>query len=159
MSKNSLPRILGALLLYEQTPETRTLVAAPVGTKAGQFVDYLPREGKKLVALSDEQNGKVVVQPFNCVINAELLDLDEARAAASTEGTFEGLQKDGDPYGIMYANAPLDKVANIGPDEPITKDNPPPEPMVTDGPPPAHGERADGESAQDSPDREDHLDL
>ncbi|WP_185711691.1 hypothetical protein [Conchiformibius steedae] len=159
MSKNSLPRILGALLLYEQTPETRTLVAAPVGTKAGQFVDYLPREGKKLVALSDEQNGKVVVQPFNCVINAELLDLDEARAAASTEGTFEGLQKDGDPYGIMYANAPLDKVTNIGPDEPITKDNPPPEPIVTDGSPPAHGERADGESAQDSPDREDHLDL
>lgn len=108
MSKNSLPRILGALLLYEQTPETRALVDAPVGTKAGQFVDYLPREGKKLVALSDEQNGKVVVQPFNCVINAELLDLDEARAAASTEGTFEGLQKDGDPYGIMYIGLPKD---------------------------------------------------
>lgn len=108
MSQHTMPPIASALLLYEQTPQTRVLVDAPAGTKAGQFVDYPPPEGKKLVALSDERGGKVIVQPFNCVIDAARLNLDEARAAASTEGTFAGLQKDGDPHGIMYANAPAD---------------------------------------------------
>lgn len=102
----TMPKVLSALLKYEQTPETRVTVAAETGTKAGQFVDYPPREGKKLVALSDEQNGVVVVQPYNCVIDASLLNLEEAAAAASTEGTIEGLQKDGDAYGIVYTNVP-----------------------------------------------------
>lgn len=137
----TLPKVLSALLKYEQTPETRVTVPAAVGTKAGQFVDYPPREGKKLVALSDEQNGVVVVQPFNCVIDASMLDLAEARAAASTEGTFEGLQKDGDPFGIMYVGLPQD---NSTPE--YNAGSPPasfvPEPVVAD-----------------SPDREDHLDL
>ncbi len=129
----TLPKVLSALLKYEQTPETRVTVPAAVGTKAGQFVDYPPREGKKLVALSDEQNGVVVVQPFNCVIDASMLDLAEARAAASTEGTFEGLQKDGDPFGIMYVGLPQDNStpASIGP-EPILKDVPPPPPLEGD---------------------------
>lgn len=104
----TLPKVLSALLKYEQTPETRVTVPAEAGTKAGQFVDYPAREGKKLVALSDEQNGVVVVQPFNCVIDASMLTLADVQAAASTEGTFEGLQKDGDPYGIMYIGLPKD---------------------------------------------------
>ena len=81
-------------------------VSAAKGTKAGTFVDYPLREGKKLLALTDEQDGKVVVQPHNCVINLALVAESAVNAAASTGGNLAGLQKDGDPYGIVYQGTP-----------------------------------------------------
>ena len=59
----------GAFIKYEATQLTRVAVGAAKGTKAGAFVDYPLREGKKLLALTDEQDGKVVVQPHNCIVN------------------------------------------------------------------------------------------
>lgn len=97
---------VGSFLKWEATFHTRTAVAAPKGTKAGTFVDFPLREGKKLLALTDESDGKVVVQPHNCVIDLTLVKTADIQAAASTGGNLEGLQKDGDPYGIVYQGTP-----------------------------------------------------
>ena len=96
----------GAFIKYEATQLTRVAVSAAKGTKAGTFVDYPLREGKKLLALTDEQDGKVVVQPHNCVINLALVAESAVNAAASTGGNLADLQKDGDPYGIVYQGTP-----------------------------------------------------
>ncbi|WP_304333725.1 oxaloacetate decarboxylase alpha chain [Conchiformibius steedae] len=98
MSKpETLPQPLGTYLKYEATPLTRVEVPADTGTKMGTFVDY-PLRGKKLLALSDEQNGKVVVQPHNCIINVSAIAADALNAA----GGLEQLKQDGDAYGIVY---------------------------------------------------------
>lgn len=89
---------------YEAAYQTRVEVPAAPGTKAGTFVEY-PLRGKKLVALSDERDGKVVVQPHNCVIDVSLIAVADINAAA-TGNTFDGLKKDGDPYGIIYIGTP-----------------------------------------------------
>ena len=46
------------------------------------------------------------VQPHNCVIDLTLVKETDVNAAASTGGNLEGLQKDGDPYGIVYQGTP-----------------------------------------------------
>lgn len=97
---------IGAFLKYEATPLTRVAVTAAQNTKAGTFVDYPLREGKKLLALTDEADGKVVVQPHNCVIDLSLVAQADINAAASTGGNLDGLKKDGDPYGIVYQGTP-----------------------------------------------------
>lgn len=89
-------------LKYEATPLTRAAVAAETGTKAGKFVDY-PLRGKKLVALTDEADGKVVVQPFNCIIDLSLIADADIKAAAKT---LDALKKEGDAYGIVYQGKP-----------------------------------------------------
>lgn len=92
-------------LKYEATPQTRVAVAATVGTKAGKFVEY-PLRGKKLVALTDEADGKVIVQPLNCVIDlSKVADADVK--AATAEKTLDALKKEGDAYGIVYQGAPI----------------------------------------------------
>lgn len=60
--------VISDFLKYEATPQTRVAVAADAGTKAGKFVEY-PLRGKKLLALTDEADGKVIIQPFNCIID------------------------------------------------------------------------------------------
>nr|DAS54062.1 MAG TPA: hypothetical protein [Caudoviricetes sp.] len=98
--------VTGAFLKYEATPLTRVAVTAPKGTKAGTFVDAPLRDGKKLLALTDEADGKVLVQPHNCVIDLSLVKASDVNAAASTGGNLDGLKKDGDPYGIVYQGVP-----------------------------------------------------
>lgn len=93
----SLPPVLGDLLKYEATRLTRIEVPADKGTKMGTFVDF-PLRGKKLLALSDEKDGKVVVQPHNCIINLDAVAAD----AVSGAGGLEQLKRDGDAYGIVY---------------------------------------------------------
>lgn len=109
MSEKTNPKTLGpvtgSFLKYEATPMTRVSVPAAKGTKMGTFVDY-PLRGKKLLALTNEEDGKVQVQPHNCVIDLTLVKETDVNAAASTGGNLEGLQKDGDPYGIVYQGTP-----------------------------------------------------
>ena len=64
MSKlvETLRPVVGAFLKYEATPLTRVAVTAPKGTKAGTFVDAPLRDGKKLLALTDEADGTVLVR-------------------------------------------------------------------------------------------------
>ncbi|MFC3873118.1 oxaloacetate decarboxylase alpha chain [Neisseria musculi] len=102
----TLPPLAGDYLKWEATHLTRVAVAADTGTKAGTFVDYPARSGKKLLALTDEQDGKVLVQPHNCIIDLSLVS-DAAVNAASSGGNLAGLQADGDPYGIVYIGTPV----------------------------------------------------
>lgn len=105
------PRLIrqGDILKSEADRLTRIEIPAPPNTKMGDLVDYDVRK-KKLVALSDEQNGKVLVQPHNCVINLDFVNLGSVKA--------ETLIKDGDAYGIKY----------IAPNAGKPKTDPPPTP-------------------------------
>ncbi|OHQ17981.1 oxaloacetate decarboxylase alpha chain [Neisseria sp. HMSC064F03] len=91
-------------LKYEATPLTRVAIAAPQGTKAGTFVSWRFRNEVKILALTDEADGKVIVQPHNCIINLDQCSDDEIRGAPSRSSSdvMEQLNKDGDPYGIVY---------------------------------------------------------
>ena len=104
-SQETLQPGIGDFLKYEATTLTRTTVPAATGTKAGTFVDYPLREGKKLLALTDEQDGVVVVQPHNCIIDLTRVSANHVAGANST-GDVLGLKKDGDPYGIVYQGTP-----------------------------------------------------
>ena len=105
------PQTLGAsigdYLKWEATPLTRAVVTAGAGTKAGTFVDHPARSGKKLLALTDEQDGKVLVQPHNCIIDLSLVPEAAVKADASSGKNLAGLQADGDPYGIVYIGTPV----------------------------------------------------
>ena len=90
----TLGRVVGDFLKWEATPLTRAKVAAAKGTKAGTFVDYAPRAGKKLLALTDEQDGIVIVQPHNCIIDLTLVADAAVKAAASAGGNLDGLKDD-----------------------------------------------------------------
>lgn len=92
-AKQSALIVLGDILKSEADPNSRMVISAPTGTKMGDLVDYDVRK-KKLVALSDEHHGKVLVQPHNCVINLDFVNLGSVKA--------ETLIKDGDAYGIKY---------------------------------------------------------
>lgn len=91
-------------LKYEATPLTRVKIDAMQGAKAGTFVNWPFRDGFKLLALTDEVDGKVIVQPHNCIINLNQCSDAEIRAGASksSSNVIEQLNKDGDPYGIVY---------------------------------------------------------
>lgn len=96
--------VISDFLKYEATPLTRVAIAAPQGTKAGTFVSWAFRGNLKLLALTDEADGKVIVQPHNCIINLNQCSDAEIRAGASksSSNVIEQLNKDGDPYGIVY---------------------------------------------------------
>jgi len=96
--------VVSDFLKYEATPLTRVAIDAPQGTKAGTFVNWTFRNGGKLLALTDEADGKVIVQPHNCIINLNQCSDAEIRAGASksSSNVIEQLNKDGDPYGIVY---------------------------------------------------------
>mgnify|MGYP000004331625 CR=1 FL=1 len=98
-------------LKYEATPFTRVAIAAPQGTKAGTFVNFPLRSELKLLALTDEAGGKVIVQPRNCIINLDQCSDDAIRGGTSKTGgnVIEHLNKDGDPYGIVYV---LNRIVN-----------------------------------------------
>lgn len=91
-------------LKYEATPLTRVAIDTPKGTKAGAFVSWPFRNGGKLLALTDEADGKVIVQPHNCIINLDQCSdgAIHAGASKSSSNVIEQLNKDGDPYGIVY---------------------------------------------------------
>lgn len=86
----------GDILKYEATQLTRVKVKAAEGTKAGSWVDFSLR-GAKLVALTDEQDGYVLVQPHNCII--------DLKYCAKPKNLDEILQQ-GDRCGIRYFGVP-----------------------------------------------------
>lgn len=90
------------LVKWEATPLTRVDVSAEIGTKAGTFVSY-PLRGKKYIALTDEVNGKVSIQPHNCVI-----DLTEIPSAAidAARTNLETMRSEDDAHGIVYIGTP-----------------------------------------------------
>lgn len=90
------------LLKWEATSLTRVDVPAEAGTKAGTFVIY-PLRGKKYLALTDEINGKVSIQPHNCV-----MDLTEIQAASidAARTNLETMRTEDDVHGIVYIGTP-----------------------------------------------------
>lgn len=90
------------LMKWEATSLTRVDVPAEAGTKAGAFVTY-PLRNKKYIALTDEVNGKVSIQPHNCVIDLTEIksaDIDAART------NLETMRTEDDAHGIVYIGAP-----------------------------------------------------
>lgn len=78
---------LGDLLKAEADPKSRDVIVAD-NVHIGDIVDYGSR---KLVALSNSEHGKVLVQPRNCTINL-----------AFVRGDTSVLTKDADAFGIKY---------------------------------------------------------
>ena len=113
MSKSN-PATLGPtisdFLKWDATRLTRTTVPAATGTKAGALVTFALRD-MPLVALTDESDGQVVVQPHNCIIDLSLIS--EAAINTALGGTeelpqtVEDLAKQGDAFGIVYQGTPL----------------------------------------------------
>lgn len=75
---------VGDILKWEATPLTRIKVTAPKGTKAGQLFVLDPSEQGTVdkgvflecpieVALTDEEDGQVVIQPLNAVLNGKVI--------------------------------------------------------------------------------------
>lgn len=102
---------LGDILKSEADSQSRIVITAPKGTKIGQLVKYESRK-QYLVALSNEKDGKVLVQPHNCVINLDFVATSEITGKQtgeeeSTPLTVELLKKEGDVYGIKYIGTPI----------------------------------------------------
>lgn len=113
MSKTeTFPVQTGDLLKGEALLLSRRVVKAESGTKAGQLVKYPLRTSNPwLVALTDEVNGEVVVQPHNCVINLEHVAESEITGKKVNEGaaanmTVADFIAAGDAYGIIYVGTP-----------------------------------------------------
>lgn len=86
------------ILKSEANPKSKICINAPQGTKIGDVVKYDVRN-QYLIALSDEQHGKVLVQPQDCVMDLSMLTLP-------SDVKFADLQKQGDVYGIQYVGTP-----------------------------------------------------
>lgn len=106
---------IGDILKAEALPLSRAVITAPEGTKAGQLVPYTPRTTGTatfyLVALTDEEQGKVVVQPHNCVVNLDVIAESEiigkfVKGESGAKLTLDKLREAGDAYGIVYIGTP-----------------------------------------------------
>lgn len=111
------PKTIGDLLKSEADPQSRVAISVSTDITCGQPVLYKSR-GEYLIALSDSENGKVLVQPHNCVIFADNIDADALSAiqisretsvnqedAGDSETvalTLADLVAQGDKYGINY---------------------------------------------------------
>lgn len=102
---------IGDILKWEASHMTRVAVAALAGTKAGALVGFPLRNHEPLVALTDEADGTVVVQPHNCVIDLSLVSaaaIDRALGGtAEAPQTVHDLAVAGDNYGIVYQSTPI----------------------------------------------------
>lgn len=97
------PVTIGDILKSEADSNSRVSVPAAANTKAGQLVKY-PLRNEYLVALSDTESGKVLVQPHNCVIYLDSVKQSDLDAVSVTA---EQLKTQGDAHGIKYIGAPL----------------------------------------------------
>lgn len=100
---------IGDLLKSEADPNSRISIDVDSDVKIGQFVDH-PTRKEPLVALSNTENGKVLVQPHNCVIFldniAEEAITGHTFGDDSTPLTLELLRAQGDKHGIKYIGTP-----------------------------------------------------
>lgn len=117
------PKTIGDLLKSEADPQSREAISVTGDIKCGQPVLY-PKRNQYLIALSDSENGKVLVQPHNCVIFADNIDADALSAiqisretgvnkedAGNSEThalTLADLVAQGDKYGITYISNKTD---------------------------------------------------
>lgn len=93
------------ILKGEALPLSRVVVPAAQGTKKGTPVKY-PLRDKYLLALTDEVNGEVVIQPHNCVINLDGVQKSALVDSNSDPISVETLQEEGDAFGIVYIGKP-----------------------------------------------------
>lgn len=92
----TLPLTASVFLKYEATPATRVQVPATKGTKIGQLVQYALANNVHFVALSDEKDGKVIIQPLNCVMDTrQIADTEITKA-----GGYEAMMKAWLAYGV-----------------------------------------------------------
>lgn len=105
----TLPLTASAFLKYEATPATRVQVPATKGTKIGQLVQYALANNVHFVALTDEKDGKVMIQPLNCVMDTRHISDEEINKA----GGYEALMKAWFAYGVAVDGADKRMPANI----------------------------------------------
>lgn len=100
---------LGDILKSEADRLSRETIKAD-NIKIGQLVQH-PIRKKPLVALSNSEHGKVLVQPHNCVINLDFVKEADIKAVATSVDAFI---KQGDEYGIKYIGTPIKDTASGG---------------------------------------------
>lgn len=100
---------LGDILKSEADSMSREYIKLD-NIKIGQLVAH-PVRKKYLVALSNSEHGKVLVQPHNCVINLDFVKEADIKAVATSVDKFI---KEGDEYGIKYIGTPIKDTASGG---------------------------------------------
>lgn len=98
---------LGDILKSEADRLSRETITAD-NIKIGQLVQH-PVRKKYLVALSNTEHGKVLVQPSNCVINLDCVKEADIKAAVTS---VEKFTKEGDEFGIKYTGTPIKDTAS-----------------------------------------------
>ncbi len=100
MNKQTQPPRLGDILKSEADSNSRDYIKAD-NVKIGEVVTYdKGAEPRSLIALSNSEHGKVLVQPHNCLIDLQNVKVSKAEVSK--------LKADGDKYDIRYINAPSD---------------------------------------------------
>lgn len=96
----------GDLLKAEADRNSRIVISAD-NIKIGQLVQH-PERKQYLVALSDSERGKVLVQPHNCTINLDFVAETDitSKQNGSKALTLDELKKQGDSFGIKYIGTP-----------------------------------------------------
>lgn len=102
---------IGDILKSEADPNNRITIPAPVGTKTGQLVKHVARD-EYLIALTDETNGEVLVQPHNCVMNLSAVKAADIAAVFTDDDglvplTVAEIIAQGDTHGIKYVGTPI----------------------------------------------------
>lgn len=116
----TLPLTASVFLKYEATPATRVWVPAEKGAKIGQLIPYALALNTHFVALTDEKDGKVMIQPLNCVMDTRHISDEEINKA----GGYEALMKAWFAYGVAVDGADRRMPAQITVDvsEPVAVD-------------------------------------
>ncbi len=96
-----MPNGVGAILKWEATPATRVRVPAVEGTKQGTLVQYTLADNVYFPALTDEQNGTVLIQPLNCVMDTRAISNEDIAKA----GGFDALRKAWFKLGVVVDDA------------------------------------------------------
>lgn len=107
----AIPQIIrrGDLLKAEACRHSRIVITAD-NIKIGQLVEH-PTRKQYLVALSNSEHGKVLVQPHNCTINLDFVALSDItdKQSGSKALSVDELKKQGDGFGIKYIGTPYQK--------------------------------------------------
>ncbi len=94
--KQTQPLRLGDILKSEADSNSRDYIKAD-NVKIGDIVTYSKGGNqRKLIALSNSEHGKVLIQPRNCVINLDVLDQNIVYQ------NLQDLISQGDKFGIKY---------------------------------------------------------
>lgn len=115
MTTPKTPKLIrrGDLLKAEADRHSRIVIKAD-NIKIGQLVQH-PERKQYLVALSDSERGKVLVQPHNCTINLDFVSETEitTKQNGSKALTVDDFKKQGDTYGIKYIGTPYKQSGEV----------------------------------------------